>query len=178
MVGRKRERERERGKKKREGEGRRSERVHSVQFSGSAQCRARLVPMNFGSGSKNKDGKYRTIPQHDRGDGNADENDDFIMSAVRSQQQMMEEQDESLDVLGQGAARLGMISMEISAELSSQNKMLDEMDKDLDSTELNLEVVTKKTQELIKKSGGCRYFAAIICLSFVVVLLFFLILYT
>ena len=73
---------------------------------------------------------------------------------------------------------MGQISLEISSELKMQNKMLDDMGEELDSAELNLAVVTKKTQELIKKSGGCGYFSAIVGLSFVVILLFFLIVYT
>ncbi|GMI46991.1 hypothetical protein TrCOL_g11120 [Triparma columacea] len=129
------------------------------------------------SNSRGQNGKYRKVPTYED-DYDNDDNDDFIMDAVRSQQQMMKDQDESLDVLGQGAARLGQISLEISSELKMQNKMLDDMGEELDSAELNLAVVTKKTQELIKKSGGCGYFSAIVGLSFVVILLFFLIVYT
>ncbi|GMH72705.1 hypothetical protein TrRE_jg11655 [Triparma retinervis] len=129
------------------------------------------------SHSRGKNGKYRKVPTYED-DYDNDDNDDFIMDAVRSQQQMLQDQDESLDILGQGAARLGQISLEISSELQTQNKMLDEMGDELDSAELNLAVVTKKTQELIKKSGGCGYFSAIVGLSLVVILLFFLIVYT
>jgi hypothetical protein len=100
------------------------------------------------------------------------------MSAVRSQQQMLQEQDDSLDVLGNSAARLGQISMSISSELSAQNRMLDELGDDLDNAEDGLSVVTKKTQELIKKSGGCGNFFIIVILVFVVVVLAFLIIYT
>ncbi|GMH89582.1 hypothetical protein TL16_g11500, partial [Triparma laevis f. inornata] len=91
---------------------------------------------------------------------------------------MLTHQDESLDVLGQSAARLGMISLEISDELQAQNKMLDEMGEDLDQADINLEIVTRKTKELIKKSGGCKYFSIIVVLSLVVAILFFLIVYT
>ena len=91
---------------------------------------------------------------------------------------MLSQQDESLDVLGQSAARLGQISLNINEELTTQNKMIGEMGMELDDAELNLAVVTKKTQELIKKSGGCRYFSIIVCLSIVVVVLFLLIIYT
>jgi len=56
--------------------------------------------------------------------------------------------------------------------------MLDDMGDELDSAEMNLAVVTKKTQELIKKSGGCGYFSAIVGLSLLAILLFFLIVYT
>ena len=90
----------------------------------------------------------------------------------------MTQQDDSLDALGQSAARLGQISLNINEELTAQNKMIDEMGMELDDAELNLAVVTNKTQELIKKSGGCKYFSIIVCLSIVVVILFLLIIYT
>ena len=68
--------------------------------------------------------------------------------------------------------------MNIHDELKDQNKMLDEMDGDLDKATSNLEIVTKKTQDLIKKSGGCMNFFVIVGLSVVVLVLFFLIIYT
>jgi len=52
------------------------------------------------------------------------------------------------------------------------------MEMDLDKATDNLEIVTRKTKELIKKSGGCKYFCVIVVLVIVVVLLFFLIIYT
>eukprot|EP00520_Triparma_pacifica_P003332 CAMPEP_0118658264 /NCGR_PEP_ID=MMETSP0785-20121206/14475_1 /TAXON_ID=91992 /ORGANISM="Bolidomonas pacifica, Strain CCMP 1866" /LENGTH=113 /DNA_ID=CAMNT_0006551269 /DNA_START=49 /DNA_END=387 /DNA_ORIENTATION=+ len=104
------------------------------------------------------EGKYRRVSTYEDEYDNYNDDDD-IMDAVRSQQQMLQEQDESLDILGAGAARLGQISLEISSELKTQNKMLDGMGDELDNAELNLAVVTKKTQELIKKSGGCGYFS-------------------
>lgn len=123
---------------------------------------------------KSAESKYRKLPTYE----DSQESDDDIMSAVRSQQEMLTHQDESLDVLGQSAARLGMISLEISDELQAQNKMLDEMGEDLDQADINLEIVTRKTKELIKKSGGCKYFSIIVVLSLVVAILFFLIVYT
>ena len=48
--------------------------------------------------------------------------------------QLMSEQDESLDVLGQSAARLGQISLNINEELISQNKMIDEMGNEVSSS--------------------------------------------
>ncbi|GMH59236.1 hypothetical protein TrLO_g15042 [Triparma laevis f. longispina] len=123
---------------------------------------------------KSAESKYRKLPTYE----DSQDSDDDIMSAVRSQQEMLTHQDESLDVLGQSAARLGMISLEISDELQAQNKMLDEMGEDLDQADINLEIVTRKTKELIKKSGGCKYFSIIVVLSLVVAILFFLIVYT
>jgi len=56
--------------------------------------------------------------------------------------------------------------------------MLDDMENDLDRATLNLNFVTSKTKELIKKSGGKRNFCIIVVLTLVVIFLIMLILYT
>ena len=93
---------------------------------------------------KSTSSSYRALPLYE--DDSHDSDD--IMSAVLSQQEMLHKQDESLDVLGNSAARLGQISLEISSELQVQNKMLDDMGNELDDADINLEIVTRKTQEL------------------------------
>jgi t-SNARE complex subunit (syntaxin) len=90
----------------------------------------------------------------------------------------LQKQDEGLEMLSQSAERLGKMSMTISDELGQQNKMLDEMDADLEMAGENLNMVTRKTRELIQKSGGGRTFVLIIGLILVVIILVFLILYT
>lgn len=45
------------------------------------------------------------------------------------------------------------ISLEISKELDQQNRMLDNVNTDLEEAIGGLDVVTKKTKDLIKKSG-------------------------
>jgi len=90
----------------------------------------------------------------------------------------MRKQDEGLDMLSQSAQRLGKLSLNISEELEGQNKMLDDMENDLDRATLNLNFVTSKTKELIKKSGGKRNFCIIVVLTLVVIFLIMLILYT
>lgn len=55
--------------------------------------------------------------------------------------------------------------------------MLDEMEDDLEAAEENLSLVTLKTKELIKKSGGKRNFIIIVMLTVVVIVLLFLVVY-
>ncbi|KAL7524424.1 hypothetical protein ACHAWF_000945 [Thalassiosira exigua] len=92
-------------------------------------------------------------------------------------QMIMKEQDQGLEMLGQSAERLGELSLGIHEELGHQSKMLDEMDEDLETAAANLGLVTAKTKELIRKSGGKRNFVVIVTLSIVVAVLLFLILY-
>ena len=56
--------------------------------------------------------------------------------------------------------------------------MLDEVEDELDRATTNLGIVTQKTQNLIKKSGGKKNFMIILVMSLVVAFLVFLIIYS
>jgi len=109
-------------------------------------------------------------------DSDSDQEDDFISQQIRQQQLQMKQQDDGLDMLTESANRLGTLSLGIHEELNQQNNMLDDMENELDKATTNLEIVTKKTRELIKKSGGKRNFLIILSMSIVVVILLYLIL--
>ena len=91
---------------------------------------------------------------------------------------MLKKQDEGLDMLSASVERLGQMSMGISEELGQQNQMLESMETDLDEAGENLDLVTRKTKEFIKLSGGTKNCLVIAVLSAVAFVLFFLILYT
>lgn len=110
--------------------------------------------------------------------GPASSSASFAGGSLQRQQELMVRQDQGLDILAQSAERLGQMSMTISDELNQQNKMLDEMDSDLDIAGENLDYVTRKTKEFIDKAGGTKNFLIIAALTGVIVVLFFLILYT
>mmetsp|Transcript_39319 Transcript_39319/g.39818 ORF Transcript_39319/g.39818 Transcript_39319/m.39818 type:complete len:139 (-) Transcript_39319:141-557(-) len=132
----------------------------------------------FGGSRGGGGSNYSQLPLNDKNGGyysdSSDESDedDFIQRQVHSQRQQMKEQDEGLEMLGQSAVRLGELSMNISEELGEQNKILDNMENDLDRASTNLDIVTEKTKELIKKSGGKKNFLIILGLSMVVIVLF------
>ena len=75
-----------------------------------------------------------------------------------------------------------MISNQNNSQILSphtlSNRMLNEMEDDLDTATENLSLVTRKTKELIQKSGGKRNFIIIVALSVVMIILFFLVIYT
>ena len=104
--------------------------------------------------------------------------DDFISRQVRQQQMEMKKQDEGLEMLTESANRLGTLSLGIHEELNSQNRMLDDMENDLENATSNLEIVTKKTKDMIQKSGGKRNFMIILSMSLIVVILLLLIIYS
>mmetsp|Transcript_34716 Transcript_34716/g.62512 ORF Transcript_34716/g.62512 Transcript_34716/m.62512 type:complete len:136 (-) Transcript_34716:173-580(-) len=123
--------------------------------------------------------KYSHVPYYSDSDSSDDGNpeDDFISREIRQQKTMMKQQDQGLEMLGQSAERLSKISLGIHEELGHQNKMLDEMDDDLETATTNLSLVTIKTKELIQKSGGKRNFIIIVLLSIAVIVLVFLVVY-
>ena len=132
-----------------------------------------------GSSGRSGKGKYHQIARIDFNDSDSsDDGNDFISQQVRNQRQQLKKQDEGLDMLSKSADRLGQLSMNIHEELGQQNKLLDDMEEDLDRTTVQLGFVTRKTRELILKSGGKKNFLLVAGLSLVVVILVFLIIYT
>lgn len=130
-----------------------------------------------GNGKKSK--KYSQVPLDEFSDDSSDDAaDDFVTRSMQQQKLQMQRQDQGLEMLSQSAARLGELSMGIHDELNQQNQMLDDMEKDLEDAGENLDMITKKTKELIEKSGGKGNCMLIVCLTFVCVVLFLLILYT
>jgi hypothetical protein len=125
-----------------------------------------------------KKGTYSHVSLDEFSDDDSDGGDDFATNSIQRQQKQMREQDEGLEMLGQSADRLGQMSMNISEELGFQNKMLDEMDEDLEEANENLDIVTRKTKEMIEKSGGTKNCLLIAGLAGVVIFLLFLILYS
>mmetsp|Transcript_33410 Transcript_33410/g.68213 ORF Transcript_33410/g.68213 Transcript_33410/m.68213 type:complete len:136 (-) Transcript_33410:270-677(-) len=134
----------------------------------------------FGNGSKGpRKGKYHQLPYTDYSDSDSsDGGDDFISQQVRQQREQLKKQDEGLEMLSKSADRLGELSLNIHEELGHQNKLLNEMEDDLEKATTQLDFVTKKTRELIQKSGGKKNFLVIVGLSVVVIVLVLLIIYT
>lgn len=89
----------------------------------------------------------------------------------------MKKQDQGLDMLSASVARLGERAMGISEELGQQNNMLDAMETDLDIAGEELDLVTRKTNELIQSAGGKKNCMLIVSLSLIALVLFFLIIY-
>lgn len=81
-------------------------------------------------------------------------------------------------MLSVSVARLGERAMGISEELGQQNNMLDAMETDLDVAGEELDLVTRKTTELIQSAGGKNNCILIVSLSVVALVLFLVILYT
>jgi len=131
------------------------------------------------SSSNNKGHGYKPVSVNDAYNSEeSDQEDDFIQKQIRSQRLQLQQQDDGLELLSESATRLGSMSLGISEELNHQNKMLYEMEDELDQATTDLNMLTRKTREMIKQSGGKKNFLIIIGMSFVVILLLFLVIYS
>ncbi|CAI5734435.1 unnamed protein product [Peronospora destructor] len=112
------------------------------------------------------------------GNESDEHDDDYVTDQHRAQQVERQKQDENLDELHSAVKRLGDISLNISVEMDTQNKMLDDLSDDTDKAKQALDVVTKQTQALIKQSGGMKNLFVIIVLVLILLLLTYLVIMT
>mmetsp|Transcript_8219 Transcript_8219/g.13579 ORF Transcript_8219/g.13579 Transcript_8219/m.13579 type:complete len:380 (-) Transcript_8219:245-1384(-) len=90
---------------------------------------------------------------------------------------MMQQQDDTLDDLDLAVTRVGYMAESIHEEIESQNKMLTDLGDDLADAEEQLGVVMGKLAKLLKTKSRCQI-GLILILSLIVLVLFFLVLYT
>ncbi|KAL7433219.1 hypothetical protein ACHAXM_003458 [Skeletonema potamos] len=121
-------------------------------------------------------------PDLEQGNASTNNNNNGITgsnySAERSETMlMMKQQDETLDDLDLAVTRVGYLAETIHEEIESQNKMLTELEDDLADAEEQLGVVMGKLAKLLKTKSRCQI-GLILILSLIVLVLFFLVLYT
>jgi syntaxin 6 len=107
----------------------------------------------------------------------ANEEDATILDKRAQTQVLLEQQDQTLDQLDVAVERVGVIAGAIHEEISSQNKMLTDLEEDLTDVEEKLGVVMGKLAKLLQTKSKCQL-GLILALSLTVVVLFFLVLYT
>lgn len=104
-------------------------------------------------------------------------NTDFVLNKQAQSSLLMQQQDETLDELGNAVVRVGEMAGTIHEEIEMQNKMLDELDEDLTKVEEELGMVMGKLAIFLKTKNKC-HLRTILTLSLIVVVLFFLVIYT
>lgn len=104
-------------------------------------------------------------------------NQDFLNSQRESQMQIMTRQDEDLTEISASAQRLNNSAQVINNELKEQQKMLEELDDDLDKQTEKLNFVMKRMGKLLKTSDN-KQLCLIIGLTCLMVFLIFLIINT
>jgi syntaxin 6 len=104
------------------------------------------------------------------------QNTDFILNNQAQTSLLMQEQDETLDELGEAVVRVGEMAGTISEEIGHQNKMLDELDQDMTNAEEELGLVMGKLAKFLHTRDPWQL-KTILCLSLTVVVLLFLVIY-
>jgi|Transcript_45894 hypothetical protein len=105
------------------------------------------------------------------------ENEAFLSRQRQDQQQIMQHQDEALTALSDSVKRLGDTAQTINVELQDQQRMLEELEEDIDKETENLNFVMKKVGRLLKTSDH-KQLCVIIALFLLMLGLLFLVINT
>lgn len=108
----------------------------------------------------------------------AHDNDDFIASESDRQMLLIKQQDEELDELSASVQRIGGVGLTIHEELLAQEKIIDELGMEMDSTSNRLDFVQKKVAMVMKKAGAKGQIMMILFLVVLFIILFVLVFLT
>uniref|UniRef100_A0A7N2R941 t-SNARE coiled-coil homology domain-containing protein n=1 Tax=Quercus lobata TaxID=97700 RepID=A0A7N2R941_QUELO len=90
----------------------------------------------------------------------------------------MRQQDEELDELSASVERIGGVGLTIHEELLAQEKIIDELGMEMDSTSNRLDFVQKKVAMVMKKAGVKGQIMMILFLVVLFIILFILVFLT
>ncbi|CAJ1964101.1 unnamed protein product [Sphenostylis stenocarpa] len=106
------------------------------------------------------------------------DNDDFIQSESDRQMLLIKKQDEELDELSESVRRIGGVGLTIHDELTSQDKILEELGSEMESTTNRLDFVQKKVGMVMKKASTKGQIMMICGLLALFIFLFILVFFT
>ncbi|XP_059667469.1 syntaxin-61-like [Cornus florida] len=105
-------------------------------------------------------------------------NDDFISSESDRQMLLIKQQDEELDELSASVERIGGVGLTIHEELLAQERIIDDLGTEMDSTSNRLDFVQKKVALVMKKAGAKGQIMMILFLVVLFIVLFVLVFLT
>jgi len=91
-----------------------------------------------------------------------EENHSFIQDQRQQTQFAIREQDMALDELGMAVDKLHVIGRGVNEELKEQNRMLDDLDRDLDEAGGKMNFVQEALSKLLKTKDGCQIWTIVI----------------
>jgi syntaxin 6 len=118
--------------------------------------------------------RQKQAAANDNDDDHDIENSAFIADNQAQTSLLMEQQDETLDELGEAVTRVGMMAENISEEIGLQDKMLGEMEEDLTDAEEKLGLVMGKLAKFLKTKNKWQL-GTIMMLSLIALILIFLV---
>ncbi|KAI9385371.1 hypothetical protein POPTR_011G059700v4 [Populus trichocarpa] len=116
--------------------------------------------------------------QADKSNQYTQDNDDFIQSESDRQLLLIKQQDEELDELSITIGRLGGVGLTIHEELLAQEKIIDDLGMEMDSTSNRLDFVQKKVAMVMKKASAKGQLMMILFLVVLFIILFVLVFLT
>ncbi|KAK1584142.1 hypothetical protein Q3G72_030189 [Acer saccharum] len=105
-------------------------------------------------------------------------NDDFVQSESDRQTLLIKQQDDELDELSASVIRIGSVGLTIHDELLAQERIIDELGTEMDSTSNRLDFVQKKVGMVMKKAGVKGQMMMILFLVVLFIILFVLVFLT
>ncbi|KAF3338052.1 syntaxin-61-like protein [Carex littledalei] len=106
------------------------------------------------------------------------DNDDFITSESDRQMLLMKQQDDELDELSASVQRIGGVGLTIHDELIGQEKILDELSMEMETTSNRLDFVQKRVAMVMKKASAKGQIMMIAFLIVLFIILFVLVFLT
>uniref|UniRef100_A0A0E0JTZ5 t-SNARE coiled-coil homology domain-containing protein n=1 Tax=Oryza punctata TaxID=4537 RepID=A0A0E0JTZ5_ORYPU len=106
------------------------------------------------------------------------DNDDFIASESDRQLLLMRQQDEELDELSESVQRIGGVGLTIHEELSGQERILNDLSLEMETTSNRLDFVQKRVAMVMKKAGIKGQIMLILFLVVLFIILFVLVFLT
>ncbi|KAG5390392.1 hypothetical protein IGI04_031933 [Brassica rapa subsp. trilocularis] len=106
------------------------------------------------------------------------DDDGFVQSESDRQMLLIKQQDEELDELSKSVERIGGVGLTIHDELVAQERIIDELGTEMDSTKNRLEFVQKKVGMVMKKAGAKGQMMMICFLLVLFIILFVLVFLT
>jgi syntaxin 6 len=105
------------------------------------------------------------------------QNTSFVLDNQAQTSLLMEQQDDTLDELGEAVDRVGELAGNINDEIGMQNKMLEQMEEDMTNAEEELGMVMGKLAKFLKTKDRWQL-RTILGLTLTALILFFLVLYS
>lgn len=102
-------------------------------------------------------------------------NDDFLRDQQQRQATMKRETNQHLDMIGQSVSHLGVMAKTINVELDEQDRMIRDLDKNVDEASASMNAAMKQMSKLLKTKDTCQIWTIVI-LIIVAVVLFVLVL--
>jgi t-SNARE complex subunit (syntaxin) len=83
-------------------------------------------------------------------------NADYLRDQAQAQAQLRKEQDQGLDKIGNTLDRLNEMAVTIDSELKEQDKILADIDTEMDSAQNKMDGAIKSVEKLLKTKDKCQ----------------------